>query len=421
MGARSWAWIACASALLAPVAAAADPAKQDAPPACPWPVTLWVVSDAPSAEGEWRFEYLELYHGIARRRGLQAWLAEPEISDSDARWFVSEPPRAVPTFVGVTSLQASFDEIPELCAALAAAGAGVLQDAAGETCARSGGDGAGGARTSLRQDNKLYGMRVGPRIDDERCSGEGNAAEELPAGTVLSVVFDVADEPADGEAEDPAAAAARAVIASWSSFVAESAGGAGGPRGLASLPPARAMIDLLMDLDPEVVPEALRSDLHLAIGVGAARGYTVALAAESLAQPLSRVDLLSTLLYLGERAAPDARDALVMLLRRTDDDREVTALALRALLEADPAAARLEALRLLDAPGGAPAAAIGVFARTGAGYRSDLERLDLSDPEAVAGVAASIIGHLAASESDLELRRAAARILERRAAGLKRD
>jgi len=407
--------IAAIVLVLAGGVAAAVATDGDRPVGCPWPATLWAASEKAAAGTTWRFRVLEFRDGLARYRAIDAWFAAPKITEEERRWFVSEPIEAVPNYLSVVSRRTPWSQLQSLCRALDGGGIDLFQETAGSLCDRGGR--GGDVRTTVPYAGTLYGVLARPRPDDERCAPDKNAARRRPGSrsTVFSLKPD--GNPRD---DDPQSAAARSVIDTWRRYLDEERDDGSGPAGLAALPAAGAMIDRLMTLTAGNVPFGLRSDLHLAVAVGAPRGYVVALALEVLERPHSRRDLLSALLLLGDRPAPEATEDLVSLVRRSDDD-EVVARSLRALLGADAAAARMEALNLLRDPTDVSIAALGVFAVTEVGFDSGLETLDLEDHDAVCEAAVVVVNRLASTASDSDLRRAAAELIQRQAAGAKRE
>jgi hypothetical protein len=390
----------------------ANAADAEPPGECPSPLTLWAVSEQVVPGDTWSFGLLEIEDGFARNRLLEAWFASPKISEEEARWFAHEPAAVVPDLLSVKSHQYEVSELDSLCRSLIDGGIGAVQDAAARFC--EAGSSGGDVRASVRHAGHLYGILARPRPDDERClAGGGDSGDRTAAPTVVIGV----ETDADPASEDPLGAAAGAVIDSWKTFLSEWPDEEPGLQGLAALPAAGALIDRLMDVEAGLVPEALRSDLHLAVAVGAPRAYTVALALEALERPVSREESISALLLLGDRPAPRAKDDLVRLLRRSREDEEVVALSLRALLKADPAAARMEAIEILDDSADVPPSALGVFALTQVGFDHALESLDLEDHDAVREAAVSLLHRLASGAGDDELRAAASGILERQVGG----
>lgn len=383
---------------------------------CPSPLTMWAVSEQATPSGPWTFRFLELRDGFARHRGLETWFATPKISDEDRRWFVRGEADPVPTYLAVTSQQSAFSEMELLCDALG--GVDAIQHKAGELCERGPG---GDVRAMTTDAGMLYGILARPAQDDERCKNkkpppQGGTGRRAERAVFRSLVLELKDSPG-AAADDPLRAASRTVVDTWKSFLTELPADKTGPEGLAKLPAAQSMIDLLLELDNGRVPQSLRSDLLLAVAAGAPSSYTVALAVETLERPASRQALRSALLFLGDRQAIGARDALVLLLRRSTDDEEVAALSLRALVRADPATAKMEALNMLSDPSDIPVAALGVFAVTQVGFDSELEGLDLDDHDAVCEAAVSVVNRVASTGNDDELRTAASTILQRQAAG----
>ena len=376
------------------VAGAGANATDAAPPhECPSPLTLWAVSEQAVPGDTWSFGLLEIRDGFARNRLLEAWFASPKISEEEARWFAHEPVAAVPDLLSVKSHQYEVSELDSLCRSLIDGGIGAVQDSAGRFCEAGSSD--GDVRASVSHAGRLYGILARPRPDDERClAGSGDSADRAAdPKVVIGVEID-----ADPASDDPLAAAARAVIESWKTVLSEWPDEDAALDGLAALPAAGALVDLLMDVEPGLVPEGLRSDLHLAVAAGAPRPYTVALALEALERPISREESISALLFLGDRPAPRAKDDLVRLLRRSRQDEEIVALSLRALLKADPDAAKMEALELLGDPSDVPPSALGVFALTQVGFDPLLRSLDLEDPDAVRAAASEILRQQAAGE-----------------------
>jgi hypothetical protein len=388
---------------------------EDRPVDCPWPATLWAATENAVAGRTWSFRYLEFRDGVARYRAIDAWFAAPKISEEDARWFVTEPVEPLPSFLSVVSRRTPWSGLGSLCRALDGGGIDLFQETAGTLCERGGR--GGDVRTIVPYDGTLYGVLARPRPGDERCAPDKSGARRRPGSR--STVFSLKPDGNPRE-DDSQSAAARSVIEPWRRYLDEEGDDGSGPEGLAALPVAASMIDRLMMLTAGNVPFGLRSDLHLAVAVGAPRGYVVALAVEVLERPLSHRELLAALLLLGDRPAPEATEDLIALVRRSDDDR-VVALSLRALLRADATAARMEALNLLSDPTDVPTAALGVFAVTEVGFDSGLEALDLEDHDAVCEAAVVVVNRLASMAADSDLRRAAAELIQRQAAGTERE
>jgi hypothetical protein len=407
--------IAGAAAALVSAALAAD-APSEPRGECPSPASLWSISQRAVTGTPWTFRLLEFDAGLARERSIEAWLVSPEPADEDRRWFARGRLAPVPSHVAVRSHIAPIEDYAELCAALAAAGSGSIQAAAGSACAEEERSIDADVRIGAIDAGTGYGVRAAPRPGDERCRRATGSTPALHA----SIVIDLAepDPPAaDAQADDPLPAAARETVAAWQAYLAEPRADQEPTGGLAALPVARALIDVALDLDPQSVPEALMSEPHLALAAGAPGAYVAGAAREALERPRTREQLLALLWLLGERPDPAARDDLRLALRRMRDDAEAGALALRALARTDAAIARREALPLLGGPTALARAALGVFAVTGSDFDRLLDPLDPTDEDALIAAGDAIVEAVATSATDDTLREAAADLRRRRQAG----
>jgi hypothetical protein len=271
-------------------------------------------------------------------------------------------------------------------------------------------------RTSASRDGMRYGIVAQPDPDDARCASTGGDSEP-PGETEGSIRVETRITRTIGDpGSDPGdelAGSVHSVIDVWGRFLSDTRPEDAAPQGLGAMPGARRMLALLSTLDAVPPPDRLRSELALAIGAGAPRDYTVALALEVLELVEDREHLLPALLFLGDRPTPGARDDLVALLRRRakEFDDDVVGLALRALLKIDPAVARFEAVALLSDPSRVPSGALGVFALTENGLATELSDLDLGDHDAVCEAAVRTVNHIASASRDDDLRDEAAKIL----------
>lgn len=385
---------AVATGLLAAcLAATPGVAAPDGRSACPEGFMAWAVDSTAEPGTTWRGRFLGIAAGLVVMDEVEIELRRPRLSAEEARWF--DPPVA-PVASGVAQREWTFfgDEAEALCESLPA-GVRKLAERARAVCFTL----EGGQRVSVRRDADMTaetdprGVTLGAGMhaagDDECVEMDPTASlddldapPDVPEG-FLAGVADLLDRIADRPALER--------------------------RDFAAIPAVRTDLTALAGLAKDSVPGDLPPPWVVAAAV-APPDYAEALLLERA------TDAPATAMYLlADVAGPGAVRSLRLLVagRTADDEARGTAgpLALRALIRADPGAARQAAVPAL-AHTSTRRAALGVLALGDPDIAAALEELDTADPVALREAAERTLAGLAAAGHDDAIREAARAVIE---------
>lgn len=391
---RTSAMTACAALLLvaAPLATAAT---------CPDSLLAWRMAGEVGPGAEWSAGLLEIRGDVALWRDLVMRFDGGGPDAEQSRWFeVGAGPW--PVGLSTRTRGVTGEELEGVCDALSGPELSALRDRSRPMCFV---DEEANQKIVIRQTTSLQdgddasGVPTLGRIGALFGDVESQPDEELPCRPIerMNEAVELGAAP---PSDDEPAHAIGGVLDAVERRVAPV------ESGLAALPAARRILDVLRTKDGSRVPAELPSTLDLTLLV-APREYAEALALERL-WSTDATDEEVALRRLGEWAGASAEPFLRIELRLAVARQRprIASMTLRALLRADPGAARLAAVPLL-AERDTARAALGVFALTDPRVADELADLDVVDETAVAAAAARLLDGLAASASEPELREAA--------------
>lgn len=412
---------------------AATPAAEEAVSACPHFLQSWVVVGGFEAGDDWTTRLVTIRNDRARLEELRIRSEAPKPSDADSRWFMpAGTPDPEPVEVAVGTKVLLGDSLQAMCKELAAVGLGSIQQKALVDVQKRAAGGVDARRIEVTVTDVQEGMRVGVHATPAPEKPKpGVVAATNPGMRKESLVLAQEDLADDGDVEeevDPKAprppplspdamkarqrskailTAVRTITERYSRTMTAASSD------FNSVPAARRILETLDGVDDAGLPSDLPSPFLLETAA-APREYAVALSLEVLAREDDEDgesgDRSAALRKLGDQATPVAvEDLVVVLLQPTKTkERQVdAALALRALLKADPEQARIQAVRLLSGPRPVALAALGVFAATENPFSQELGLLDLTDAKKILEVTARLKRHLAETATDPALRKAA--------------
>lgn len=405
---------------------------QEPPPTCPAKLSAWVVSGGFGDGDEWSARFLTIQGDRARLEEVRVRSEVPKISEDDAKWFATaDRPKPEPVDVSVAQKILVGDPLKAICREISEAGIAVIQ-----------------ARSRIDQKRKPNGqveeqwieslvvdtrggVRVGvhappvpPTKEMREAEVKEAVAEKRSLEQTQSFAIDEEDLSDGAESDEepgapkkPATDAgkskerSRAVIAAIRSVIERNSRSlVASPNSFASMPAARRILRSLSAIDEDAISDAVPSDFLFEVAT-APRDVEVPLCAEALARDdEDDLNKLSALRRLGNQPSPTAVDDLVVVLQDPASDKtkqDMAILALRALLKADPAQARIAAARLLTGARPVARAAFGVFAETEQTFAQEIRTLDFKDNAKVLALTTRLKRHLADDASDPALRRAA--------------
>ena len=417
-------------AVLAVAHPAAAPRAQETASACPHFLQAWVVMGGFEGGEDWTARLVTIRNDRARLEELRIRSETPKISDTDSRWFMPEDfPDPEPIEVGVGSKVLLGETLQSMCKELTGVGLGSIQSKAMIDEQRKSPGMIDAKRIEVTVTDIQEGMRVG--VHATPAPAKAKVGSDAAAGNVgvrkESLVLDQENLSEDGEDADPKApppaaptpeatkakARSKAILTAVRTITERySRSIAAAPNDFSSVPAARRILETLDGVDDAGLPSDLPSPFLLE-SAAAPREYAVALALEVLAREDDEdesSDRTAALRKLGDQATPAAVEDLVLVLQEptlTKPKQVEAALAMRALLKADPDQARMQAVRLLSGSRPVARAALGVFAATEKAFSQELALLDLGDPKKVLDVTTRLKRHLVDSATEPALRKAA--------------
>jgi len=349
----------------------------------------WQTEGAARDGDEWRAMVLEIRGDVGILRTLVLRLEERGLSTEEARWFEA-PAGLQPVDLHTRTLTFADEELATIREWLTGPEIDAFREQTRRRCFVTTGESeirivASFQVTSPDDEAARTDRRVGMSFDER---GTEPACESVDS--VADVIEKQLPSEPSGGSIDKVAALLDDLEHHDAPIETE----------LAALPTARTVRSLLAESDESQIPDALPSELVLALFV-APPGYGEALALERMLNGGAEEQQVA-LWELRRFATPNAVPLLRSKLRDSlGEEGSVTpSVALLALLAADPAAARREATLLLINHPRRVRQALGVFALTDPDLAQDLEALEVEDDSALAGAAARVIEHLEATADD---------------------
>ena len=366
-------------------------AEEEADPGCPPNLRIWRSHGDAEPGGEWSADILEIQGDIGILREVLIRFGEGTLPSDETRWF-DAPSVLEPDSLRTRTLSFMGDELLDYCRHLTGSQIESLREKSRPRCLVN----DSGARMMLTA--MLTVTDTDPQQPEPRA--EGGIGVTVGGGQVDEDELEcerVAELTAAFDPQDVRESGSEAFDSIYAML--EEMAGTDGPveTGLAAVPVARHLLEILSEADKKRVPENLPSEFYLTV-TAASGAYAESLALDRMLTE-DAPDEEVALKLLGDFASP-AATALVQLKLRASvaaQRAEIGSLALRALLAADPEVARVEAQALLSNPAFIRPA-LGVFALTDPTIRVDLDSLDLDDEEALAEAGARVLAHLEALE-----------------------